>query len=611
MGLPWFVQNPDPSIYLGDNYLVLDVETTNLESGSPYEPQNRLLLACWVRGDGHPNRRGRGRASHKWGSEFEQSELLEDIERADFIVCHHTKFELGWLSRCGADLRAILPYCTQIGEYVIAGNRKYKDGLGLAASCARNGIPVKSGWIPAAIQAGVCPSELPPRQLLAYCVEDVDATEQLFLRQRRVLESSGLLPVTYCRNLVTPVLADMEPVGMHLDEQRVRKAHAEYATKYAAVLAEFNEITGGINPKSGKQMREYLYGTLKFEEATDHRGEPLRTAGGKKGTPQPRTDKLVLPLLKARTPEQKRFKALAIEVAKLKVPLQNLEKMVKLLDKGQPVVYGIINQTITGTHRFSSSGRKGGFQFQNFDRAFKPLFSARKDDWVMVEADAPQLEFRCGIHMSGDTKGRKAIIEGLDVHALTAAVYKVPRQEAKARTFAPMYGAQGATAQEKAYRDAFREAYPDLFATQTEWTYKVARDKQLRIPSGLIFYWPDAKMTNRGFITNTTQIFNYPIQSFATADIIPLTLVLVWHHIAELDAAIINTIHDSIVLECSQQCLESLVDILVDCYSTEIYPLLERLYGIKFSVPLGVGIKHGTHWSEGTETKYEPTTRNF
>lgn len=603
--LPWFITNPQPEVFLRDSYVCLDFETTNIEHGSPYDRNNRLLLACWVLGKDHPAYGRDGRVHSRWGSEFEQQQLLEHIASAEFIVAHFTKFELGWLERCGLALRSTLPYCSQIGEYVIAGNRKLPGGLGLEATAARYGLVGKRSFVHSLIKGGVCPSEIPPKYLHAYCEQDVRLTEQVLLQQRQRLAADGLLPVAYARGLSTPALVDMESRGMCLDPARVAPVFADYSTRYGALLKTFETVTGGINPKSAPQMREYLYTKLAFAEATDHRGNPLRTSGGKKKIPAPRTDKKVLPLLKATTEAQKEFKHLAIEIAKLKVPVQNLTKMSKLLKKGERISYATINQTVTDTHRTSSTGRNGGFQQQNLDRDFKTLFRAREPGWLVVESDAPQLEFRVAAFLGNDAVAKQEIESGSDIHALTAEVYGVKRQDAKAKTFAPLYGSTSGSAKDKAYQKAFRAKYKGIYDTQTKWTYDVLKDKKLRIASGLVFYWPDTVMSNSGYIKNRTSIFNYGIQSFATADIMPLTLALVWHGMAGMRAFPIATIHDSIVFECPQSELDSLVECVVQCFTDRIYPLLNKLYDIDFNIPLGVGIKAGTFWSEGAESKFE------
>jgi DNA polymerase-1 len=629
-GYPKFIASPDPGIFLSDNYLVLDFETTNREHGIALDPLNGLLLACWRRGRNHPNF-GRGESRAVWGDEFAQGELTDDVGLSDFVVAHFTKFELQWLRRCGADLRRILPACTLIAEKVLWANRPVE--LSLDATLGRRGIPGKHATVAAMIHSGVCPSEIPRGMLQAYCEWDVASTELVYLEQRKELEALNLLPVYFCRNIVTPVLADIEFNGMRLDRDRVEETHADYSQRYNALEEKFRGTTGGINFKSGKQIRQFLYGKtiygddngpfaapvtgLEFAEITDHRGNPLRTGAG-----NAKTDKHTLALLVATTPEQKEFKRLLTELAKLRVPMQNLVKMKGICDANpeEPTVYATFNQTNTDTDRLSSTGRRGGFQFHNFDRAFKRLFRARRPGWKIGEGDAPQLEFRVAAFLGNDADAKRDISEGVDVHANTAqALYGrvTPelRQSAKPLTFKPLYGGNSGTPRELKYFRFFRERYDGIYRTQSGWTMDVARSKFLVTPWGLRFYWPDAELTTRRdgsvYVTRTTQIFNYPVQSLATADIIPLTLVLLWHRIEHLPCFIVNTIHDSIILEFDENCLDSLMESVIECYTIDVYRMLRSIYGIKFDIPLGVEWKSAEHWGEGKGALYDPRKSDF
>lgn len=626
--LPDFIKHPFPSVYLGDNYVVLDVETTNFEKGSALDERNSLVLVCWSLGGSHREfRDGRSNSFSHWGDEFDQGKLNQDCASADFIIAHGSKFELGWLKRCGFDLRKILPFCTMIGEKVLAGNKKLplKD-QSLDRTAARRGLGQKEAFVSKLIRAGVCPSQIPSAALETYCKQDVSLTEQIFVAQRQELSGLGLLPVAFCRNVVTPALADIEFAGMRLDPTTVGEVYTEYALKYAELEEKFAELTGGINVKSGKQMGAFIYGPiantvqpdgsvktagLAFEELTDYRGRLLKTPAGK-----PLTDKETLSKLKANTPAQKAFLKVAKELVKLKTPLQNLTKMYEICKANPeaPIVYASYNQTVTATDRLSSTGRRGGFQFHNFDRAFKKLFRARRLGWLVCEADAPQLEFRVAAFLGHDEVAIRDIQEGVDVHANTAtqifgSVTPELRQLSKPKTFRPLYGGNSGTPREQRYYEWFRKRYDGIYRTQSGWSVLVARDKFLVTPWGLRFYWPDAEVTRSGYITHTTEIFNYPIQSFATADIIPLTLVLAWHRIAELgdDCLLVNTIHDSIIAELEPKVLDKYSRLLVDCFTQDIYELVEGIYGIKIDVPLGVGIKAGEHWGDGKERKFEPT----
>lgn len=611
--LPAFVEFPDPDVYLRNNYVVLDFETTNREHGTALDDGNALVLACWRVGREHRAfaHGGPGTRHAKWGDEFTQGELLAGIGSADFIVAHNTKFELQWLKRCGVDLRTVLPYDTMIGEKVLAGNRRI--ALSLDDTAKRRKMGHKDHLASLLIKAGVSCEHIPERILDSYCHQDVALTERIFLAQRAELHEQNLLPVAYCRNIVTPVLADTEFNGMQLDRERVDVVYAEYSEKYGRLEEEFSKMTGGINVKSGKQLATYIYDVLRFDELTDHKGRLLRTPKSTRFPEgQRKTDKLTLPLLKASTKEQRAFIKLTSELVKLKTPLQNLNKMHEICEANpeNPLVQASYNQTVTQTDRLSSTGRgDGGFQFHNFDRAFKRLFKARRRGWKMVEGDAPQLEFRSAAYLGNDPVAKRDIQEGVDVHAITASTLGTDRQAAKPFTFKPLYGGNSGTPRQRKYFEYFRTRYERIYRTQESWTMRVARDKFFVTPWGLKFYWPDTSIQSSGYVTNTTQIFNYPIQSLATADIIPLTLVLVWHRIAELgeDCLLVNTVHDSIISEVRDEIVPAYKQILVDCFTRDIYPMLERLYGMKFDVPLGVGIKSATHWGDTKdEEKFEP-----
>lgn len=594
--LPAFVRNPDPSVYLGDDWIVCDVETTNLEKGTALNRSNRLLLADWRR-----CLSGQGGREHRsvWGSEFEQHEWVEAVRASRFLVAHNAKFELQWLRRCGADLRGILVWDTMIAEKVLAGNRKVP--LGLEATAARRALGAKDATASLLLKGGVCPSEFPREILSEYCAQDVALTEKIFLVQRRELETLGLLPVMYSRCLATPCLADIEFNGMYLDSPKVGETHADFAVRYRALSGEFDSFTGGINFRSPKQLGEYLYDELGFAELTDRRGNPVRSAvGGRK------TDKATVPQLVASTDKQREFKKLLGSLIKLKIPFQTLEKFQKVIKETpeDPRVFANFNQTVTDTHRLSSTSRNKGPQFQNIDRSFRELFKASKEGYSIIECDAAQLEFRIAADLARDSAALNAIRTGEDVHALTAETLGIGRQEAKAFTFRPLYGGNSGTPKEKRYFQAFRDRYKDIYAMQTAWTFEVAKTKKLRMASGLIFYWPDCVIKDGGYITNTTQIFNFAIQSFSTADIIPLILLDVWMKTKDLDCTVLNTVHDSIVLEVADNAIEDVIAVLVDAFTKQIYTTIKQIYNYELVVQMGIGVKVGKHWGEGKERKY-------
>ena len=102
----------------------------------------------------------------------------------------------------------------------------------------------------------------------------------------------------------------------------------------------------------------------------------------------------------------------------------------------------------TGTGRLSGADPN----MQNMPRGgtfpVKRVFTSRWEGGQIMEADMAQLEFRVAAFLAQDKTAIEEVSTGFDVHAYTAQVISdagqpMSRQEAKAHTFAPLYGASG------------------------------------------------------------------------------------------------------------------------------------------------------------------------
>ena len=610
MSVPNWLLDPKPAELYGDGeYVCLDFETTNLDNGSALNPNNRLVLTAWYCSWDR-------RVKYSWKSEYEQGKLLEDLERADFIIAHNAKFELQWLNRCGFDMGSKPWWDTYNAEWVISGNRSWR--LSLDDCLARRGMEGKLTAVSGMIACGVCPSEIPRSLLLQYGVLDVVRTKELYEDQLNdVTENkTSLLPVIFLRSQATPVLADIESNGMQLDADRVEAEYERVRQEFVRVSNEMDELTGGINARSGKQIAEFVYGELGFKEKVDRRGEPIRTAGG-----QPKTDEATLLSLKATTEKQVRFIKRKKEYAKLASALdKNLKLFVGLCREREGKLYAELVQGRTVTHRLASSGvpvyldtfdKRLGCQMQNLPRKYKSLFCASGPGRSITEVDGSQLEFRVAGHLGKDERIKSDIAEGVDIHRYTASViFDVPENEvtkaqrtaAKAHTFKPLYGGQSGTEGEQRYYRTFGEKYAGLSAAQQEWARQVATHKVLKTEWGMIAYWPQAQVSKAGYLNVKTNVYNWPVQSLATAEIIPIAMMLFWHETRDMDIQIINTVHDSIILDHPDELFPDVIRLGHRCFTEGVYSLLNRVYNIRFLVPLGTGIKSGDNWSE---SKYE------
>lgn len=603
-----------------DQIVVLDYETDNEEKGSALNQNNHIVLACWlvVKKDGTVERK------HRWADEYALGELEKDIAASDFLIAHNAKFELQWLKRSGVELRNILVWDTMLAEWVIAGNRKWQ--LGLDATAKRYGLGKKLDLAARLIGLGMSPRDIPRVWLAPYCYRDCDLSLAIFYKQREIAIRDGLLHLIFNRNITTACLADIEFNGAQLDAPKIKEEYEKSVEEFNQLDTELKLLTGGINLSSSKQLGEYLFTTLKFAIPKDFKGKPMVT-----GTGAPKTNVEAISALKATTVEQAKFLALYKRRNKLVALItKNLEFFQLVCEQKQSTFYCVFNQGFTQTHRLSSSGRAilfdgkktaKGVQGQNLPRQYKPLFTALAEDEVIMEADGAQLEFRVGVDMSKDEVGTKMIVEGGDVHADTAKVFvdwnaanpqqphphfidltlKQARQPAKPQTFKPMYGGNGAHPAEQEYCKFFRNKYKQLAEMQKNWTLEVLDKGWMRSPYGMRFYWPGTKMGRSGYIDNTTSIYNYSIQGFATAEIIPIALVYFWQCTKDKPLSIFLTIHDSIVSRVKEGFTDEAKLISKWCFTTAVYNFLREVYNYEFTIPLAAGVKISKHWGDSDE----------
>jgi DNA polymerase I-like protein with 3'-5' exonuclease and polymerase domains len=626
--LPWFLKKGSHYTYTNPvPYIVLDWETTNLEFGTPINPNNRIVLGCWRLV--LPN--GVVRDKYIFGDEYDMSDLLQDIidvnAQRGFIVAHNAKFELQWLRRCGLDLRSVLSYCTMLGQWVLDGNQN--PGRSLEDLAHRYQVGgTKGTLVSRLIEAGVCPSTIRRDWLLKYCQQDVELCHAIFVKQVAKLEEQKQLHLAHVRNICCACLADIEFEGMTLDKEAVREEYERTYREWSDTGAKLFELTGGINLGSPKQLAEFLYDRLNFRVPTDHKGKPILTGAGQRSTNANTLAKLV-----AATVEQEQFLTTYKRYNKLDSLLtKNLVFFKGVCDEYGGKFFGSFNQGITGTHRLSSSGRPllfagakktKGAQLQNQPREYKKLFWSGDEDWLIGEADGAQLEFRVAADLGNDPVAYDMIANDGDVHTDTATVfvdynashpgdphpdfvgktYKTGRQPAKSQTFKPLYGGMGGHTAEKEYCEFFKQKYKGIAETQYNWSLVCLNNKKFRTPYGMIFYFPDTEMKRGGYITNSTNIYNYPVQGFATAEIIPIALVFFWHRIKGHRISIFTTIHDSIGSKVHKEEIEAYKELSKQALTYDVFNFLRDVYDYEFKVPLGVGVKISRNWGKA-ETEY-------
>lgn len=406
----------------------------------------------------------------------------------------------------------------------------------------------------------------------------------------------------------------------HLAEYgpKIDKRKQEIVNFYASMCGRV------VNLNSTDQLTEMLYNDF---------GMPVLawTKGGKTGNKQPSTDKNALTELAEAGFEE------------LVGPLQEYRKIDKLKGtyvdglgshiRNDGLIHGTFSTHIVVTGRLSSSEPN----LQNIEN--------RKDDddriveydirkafvaevgRTLIVADFKTLEVVITAHISQDAGLIKALNEGLDLHAFTAAgMFGVPyaeiiaakkaehptheqkillqhRKNAKTLLFGILYGMGeqslaiklGVTeAEAKDYIDRFFTAYPKILQAKEYWSSFCANYgfilTMLNRRRRLSDIW-----SKREGIRNKAlrQLFNACIQGTA-ADLMRFYMVALVsdERLKKYDAILRLQVHDEVVVDCPVEHAQEVKKIVEEI-------LTASMSHIKWAVPLQVDAKIANSWSEG------------
>lgn len=282
-----------------------------------------------------------------------------------------------------------------------------------------------------------------------------------------------------------------------------------------------------------------------------------------------------------------------------------LRTFIEGIEKGLDVnnfIHPQFMQCVTATGRLSSRNPN----FQNMPRGstfpVRKAIVSRFNNGFILEGDYRQLEFRVAGFLAKDKQLYRDVENNVDVHQYTADTMGVERQDAKAHTFKPLYGGVLGTPKEMRYYEAFKHKYWQV----TNWHDKLQKEavdtKKIKLPSGREYSFPYARYTQYGNVTNSTAIKNYPVQGFATADLLPLALVNLYDIMKKknMKSVICNTVHDSIILDVHP---EEKIE-CIDCLRNAMMSIKDECksrYNVDYDMPVDIELKIGDNWLETKE----------
>ena len=326
----------------------------------------------------------------------------------------------------------------------------------------------------------------------------------------------------------------------------------------------------------------------------------LASAGGFK------TDKNTLSMLlnEVTEPEAKKFIESIVRLSAIETYRSAFIEGIRKGIKSDGLLHANFNQCITATGRLSSSSPN----LQNMPKGrlfpVRKAFVSRFKGGELVEIDYSQLEFRVAGILATDEVVKREVESGFDVHAYTAKVLSdngepTERGAAKASTFRPLYGGtQGTTAQRIYFKEFFNK-YKGIFKWHEHLQNEAIQHKVVTTATGRQFSFPDCQRNFSGTATYKTQIVNYPVQSVATAEIVPLGVIILFNKLKELglQSIVINTVHDSVLIDTHPDEVQIVKEVGPNCL-LEAQQEAKRRFGLSDFIPLEVEMSIGKNWME-------------
>ncbi len=407
----------------------------------------------------------------------------------------------------------------------------------------------------------------------------------------KISETGSATVLTDIEIPLATVLVAMECEGVKIDIDGIKAFGKEVSAKAEKISREIYEYAGHeFNIGSPKQLGSVLF-------------EKLALPSAKKTKTGYSTNAEVLESLMDKHP----IIPLITEYRAL-TKLQNtyVTGLLKVVGEDGRV-HSTFKQTETRTGRISSAEPN----IQNIPvrtplgREMRRFFTA-KDGYLLVDADYSQIELRVLAHISGDEIMKKAFLDGVDIHTVTASqVFNQPiewvtpdlRSKAKAVNFGIVYGI-GAFSLSKdigvsvpkasEYIRSYLSKYSGIAHYMEQTVANAKRDGYVETMFGRRRYIKELAAKNKNLQAFGERVAkNTPIQGTA-ADIIKIAMIKVYNRLKDsgLDAKLILQVHDELIVEAREDCADKVAALLKE----------EMENAVKLTVPMTVDVNVGKTW---------------
>lgn len=554
------------------------------------------------------------------------------IESRKTIVAHNANFDLQFLASVGCDFKGNI-FCTYIAEKILrAGFKekriapKTKKPYFADISCGLKAVAERRLDLEISKEEQVSDwgaDELSASQL-EYAAKDVKVLPLIAKQQLEELKEENLLGIYSIESKCVRAVAQMCRRGFNVDVTKLKKLKLRIQTELDNKTTEFIAELDRRLPDDRKIPRtatgELAIGKKRNKEFNPSSTAQLIAAFTNCGIAVPidqRTDKPTLnQVALAEFDSDDPTMLIYRERAKIETQLEHVNKLLENINPVSHRLHSGYNQVGANSGRFTSSGAPKtaasktktvfGVNIQQVPRAkeFREIFVATPG-YKLVICDWAQIELRLGAELINIPQMKKAFIEDIDLHTLTASliykkniteVSKNERQDGKTLNFALLYGmgyrkyktyaAQSgkliSLSEAKVAHTGFHAAYPRLKAWHMEraalvadgWAYTRTACGRRRLLS-----YDDATMMCSA---------NTLIQG-SGADILKIAIANISEHLND-DAYLVACVHDELVLEVKEDKAEQYKELLETV-------MIQAAEHVLKSVPASADASIGDSWA--------------
>lgn len=279
-----------------------------------------------------------------------------------------------------------------------------------------------------------------------------------------------------------------------------------------------------------------------------------------------------------------------------KIKWTYIDSLLKKIENGK--IHATFHQLGTVTGRLSSANPNLQNQPASDKYDIRGAFKAR-EGYTFVDADYSQIELRILASMSWDTSLINAYKEGRDIHQETADKLGITRSQAKGINFWIIYGmshywfaeTMGVTPDEaKLFIKKYFAMFPSVMQFIRDTKNDLLKNGFWETLWGRRRHFPDyktAEFSEKNKIER--QVVNARIQ-WTAADIMKLALNEIYKDLWHLDAKLIVTVHDEVIVEVNDWQIEEAKEIIRNA--------MTWIGKKSLQVPLSIDLKTSKVWKK-------------